>query len=266
MPTKKTNGINLYYERHGSGEPLLFLHGLGSSGRDWEKQVAYFSEQYNVITLDTRGHGRSDKPAGPYSIPLFAADVAQLLKALELGPVHVVGLSMGGMITFQLAVERPELLKTITIVNSTPEIVINSFSDRVTLWQRLLIVRLMGMRKMGEFLANRLLPQPEFATLRQQFADRWAENDKRAYLHAMKGLVGWSVMAQLPHINTPTLVITADQDYTPVSVKEAHVAKMPHAELAIIPNSHHAVPVERPEQFNSTLEAFLNKHTPRNEK
>lgn len=260
MSTLRVNGITLYYQITGAGPPLLFLHGLGSSGRDWERQVAHFASHYRVITVDVRGHGRSDKPAGPYAIPLFAADVVQLLEKLDIVPIHLVGLSMGGMIAFQLAVERPELLCSLTIVNSGPEVIIRTIQDRLTLWQRLLIVRLMGMRKMGEILAQRLLPQPEYADLRETFASRWAENDKQAYLHSLKAFIGWQVTAYLGQITTPTLVITAEHDYTPVAVKEAYVAQMPQAELLVIEDARHALPIERPQQFNAALEAFLQKH------
>jgi len=87
------NGTDLYYEVTGKGQPLAFIHGLGDSTQTWEKQVAFFSSTYKVVTFDVRGHGRSDKPAGPYSIPLFAEDTAGLLRSLQLAPAHVVGLS-----------------------------------------------------------------------------------------------------------------------------------------------------------------------------
>ena len=79
MPTLQSNKINLYYEVTGEGQPLLFSHGLGSSARDWELQVGEFSKNYQVITIDLRGHGRSDKPAGPYSMSMFAADTGGCL-------------------------------------------------------------------------------------------------------------------------------------------------------------------------------------------
>lgn len=259
MPTLKLNNCNFYYETTGEGEPLLFLHGLGSSGRDWEKQVPHFAENYQVITFDIRGHGRSEKPAGPYSIPLFASDIAAFIEALNLPPVHVVGISMGGMIAFQLAVDRPELIRTLTIVNSGPELIIRTFKERLSIWQRFLIVRLMGMRKMGEVLAGRLFPQPENADLHQLFADRWAENDKRAYLDAMRALLGWSVTEHLGEIDCPTLVVAADQDYTPLSLKEAYVSMIRNAQLVVVEDSHHALPVEWPHKFNPVLESFLNQ-------
>ncbi len=91
------------------------------------------------------------------------------------------------------------------------------------------------------------------------FVERWAENDPRAYRDAMQAIVGWSVTDRLSTIQCPTLVIAADQDYTPVAVKEAYVARMPRAELVVIGDSRHATPVEQPEQFNEALMAFLSR-------
>jgi len=142
MPKIQSNGINLYYEVNGKGQPLLFIHGLGSSARDWELQVKEFSKTYQVITFDLRGHGQSDKPAGPYSLPMFAADTAGLLKSFAVESAHVVGLSLGGGVAFQLAIDFQALVKTMVIVNSAPELVIRTFKDRIGVWQRFAIVRL----------------------------------------------------------------------------------------------------------------------------
>ena len=259
MPRIRIDDTELHYEDTGQGPLLLLIHGLGSSTRDWEKQVPYLSQRFRVITFDVRGHGRSDKPPGPYSIPLFAADTAELLKVLENGPAHVVGISMGGMIAFQLAVSAPELVKSLVIVNAGPEMIVRTLREQIQVFQRHLIVRILGMHKMGEVLSQRLFPQPEHAELRKAFVERWAKNDPRAYRHAMKAIVGWSVVDQLRYIRCATLVITSDEDYTPVSLKEAYVARMPNAELSVIRDARHAVPVERPEQFNQVLLAFLLK-------
>ena len=239
---------------------MVFIHGLGSSARDWEFQAAEFSKAYRVITFDLRGHGQSDKPAGPYSMALFAADTAGLLRALGIDNAHVVGLSLGGGVAFQLAVDAPQMVKTLVIVNSAPELVVRSFRERLVVWQRLAIVRLLGMRKMGEVLSQRLFVKPEQAALRETFVARWAENDPRAYLAALRAMVGWSVTARLGSIQCPTLVIASDQDYTPLSLKEAYTAQMPKARLVVIPDARHALPVEKPGPFNLALQEFLAKH------
>lgn len=260
MPRRQIRGAELHYESQGHGPPLLFIHGLGSSTWDWEAQLAYFSPRFHVVAFDVRGHGRSDKPPGSYSILGFAADTAELIRLLCLGPTHVVGLSMGGMIAFQLAVSAPELVQSLVIVNSGPEFILRTLRARLQIVQRKLIVRLLGMRQMGKVLGKRLFPKPEQAELRQLFIDRWAENDPRAYLDALRALIGWTVADHLDAIHCPTLVITSDQDYTPIAVKETYVARMPQAELAIIRDARHMLPLERPDAFNQVLMEFLSKH------
>ncbi len=260
MPRISVQGIHFYYETSGQGEPLLFLHGLGSSTRDWEAQIPFFSGHYQVITVDMRGHGKSGKPPGPYSIRLFAEDTARLIRALNTGPVHAAGISMGGMIAFQLAVSNPELVRTLTIVNSAPELVIRKLREHVRILFRKIVIRLMGMRKLGEILAANLFPEPGQEPLRRKMAERWAENDRRAYMDAFRALVGWSVSRNISEIECPVLVMTADQDYTPVSFKQAYTARMKRAELVVIPHSRHLTPVDQPEHFNAALLAFLSKH------
>jgi 3-oxoadipate enol-lactonase len=257
MPTAHVNGTDLYYEIHGDGEPVLLVHGLGSSTLDWAPQVAALAPHYRVIVFDVRGHGRSAKPRQRYSVALFADDTAALIRALALGPVHVVGISMGGMIAFQLAAVAPDLVRSLVIVNSGPAMPIKTFAQRLMIWTRIAIVRLQGMRKMGEVLANRLLPKPEHAALRAQFIERWAANDPRAYLSALKGLVNWGVMERLGSIHCPTLILTADQDYAPVELKRAYTAMIPGAELVVIDDARHMLPVERPDAFNDALLSFL---------
>jgi pimeloyl-ACP methyl ester carboxylesterase len=258
MPTVKINDLTVYYERHGQGQPLLFIHGLGSSTRDWQLQVAHFSQYYQPVLYDVRGHGQSDKPAGPYNMTMFASDAAGLISTLALAPVHVVGISMGGMIALQLAIDAPHLIKSLTVVNAGPDLIPRTFKQRFKVWQRFLIVRLLGMRKMGQVLGGRLFPKPEHEELRRLFEERWAENDPRAYMETGRALVGWSVIDQLGDIDIPTLVLAADQDYTPVSEKESFVSLMPQAELVVINDCRHALPVERPNSFNRALKAFLD--------
>ncbi|MBW1849464.1 MAG: alpha/beta hydrolase [Deltaproteobacteria bacterium] len=240
---------------------MLFVHGLGSSSRDWEEQVNYFSKDYQVVTIDVRGHGLSDKPPGPYSIKLFSDDTAALITSLDLSPVHIAGISMGGMIAFQLAVDNPNLLKSMTIVNSGPEMIARSFKEKLMIFQRSVIFRLLSMQKIGEVLAGRLFPKADQEELRIKMVKRWAENDKRAYTDSFKALVGWSVAEHIGNIKCPTLVIAADEDYTPVSLKEDYVSKMKDAQLVLINDSRHATPLDRPAEFNKTLATFLSKHS-----
>ncbi len=258
MPIAKLNEIDVYYEVHGAGEPVLLLHGLGSSTEDWEPEVARLAGNWRVITCDTRGHGRSSKPRGHYTLLQFAADTAGLLDHLACGPAHVVGLSMGGCIAFQLAVDRPDLVRSLVIVNSGPEMILRTWRERLAIRMRDVIVRFSGMRKMGEVLAPRLLPGDRHAELQRRFVERWARNDGRAYLASLHAMIGWSVAARLGEIRCPTLIVASEFDYTPTSAKEAYLPRIAGAQLAVIPNAHHAVPIEDPDALNNVLERFLD--------
>jgi 3-oxoadipate enol-lactonase len=259
MPHLRVGDVALYYERVGQGEPLLFIHGLGSSARDWEYQIPFFAPKYEVIVCDVRGHGQSDKPPGPYSIPLFARDVAGLVEGLAIAPAHVVGISMGGMIGLQLVVDRPELVRSLVVINSLPDMVVRTWRQRLAVWQRLLVAPLFGMEKVAEVLGQRLFPSVEQAELRELFRERWVENDPAAYREATKAIVGWTVSEQLGTIACPVLVVSGDQDYSPVETKAAYVKKIPQGELVVIEHSRHGTPVDQPEAFNQAVAAFLRK-------
>ncbi|MFZ0547824.1 MAG: alpha/beta hydrolase [Candidatus Promineifilaceae bacterium] len=257
MPVERVNGIDLYYEMEGDGEAVVFIHGLGSSSRDWEQQMDFFAEQFRVVALDLRGHGRSEKPPGPYSMKMFAGDTAELIKTLDLGAVHVVGISLGGMVAFQLALDSPDSVKSLVIINSGPEVVARTLRERWQVFVRRAIVQFLGMRRMGEVLSERLFPKAEQAELRAVFVERWAENNPKAYMATLNAIVGWSVAKRIGEIEARTLVISADQDYTPVADKEAYVTQMQNAELVVIEDARHAVTVERPKAVNEAVMGWL---------
>jgi 3-oxoadipate enol-lactonase len=257
------NNIHLYYEVNGRGQPVVLIHGLGSSTRDWEEQVLELAKSYQVITLDLRGHGRSEKPAGPYQIPMFAADLAGLLEALGVASADIVGLSLGGGVAFQFALDYPAMVRSLTLVNTAPALGGTPEQAEREIARRVGIVQQLGVRAMGQALSPNLFPKPEQASLRETFIERWAENDPQAYIEATRSMLGWDVTDRLGSITCPVLVIGSDQDYGPVSAKEEYARLMPHARLAVIPDAHHAVPMERPEAFNEVLAQFLAEQTGR---
>lgn len=261
MSTISVDGLNMFYELKGSGEPILFLHGLGSSTIDWEYQIDYFANHYQTITLDMRGHGQTAKPKGPYSISMFAKDVAAFIKALELPRVHVVGISMGGMIALQLASDNQELLKSLVVVNSLAHYKLKTPGDYYGFYKRLLLIRFLGMAKIGEVIGGNLFPEEHQANIRKVFKERWAKNDKSSYAAAMKAIVKWSVEDGLEHIQIPTLIVTGDQDYSPVSEKAALVKRLANAKLTVIENSRHGTPIDQAEQFNKAVDDFLKAST-----
>ncbi len=194
-------------------------------------------------------------------MPMFAADVAGLLQALDIPSAHIVGISLGGAVAFQLALDHPAMVKTLTIVNSAPSLGGTPEQQRQEIERRVGIVAQHGMRAMGQSLGPGLFPQPEQASLRETFIERWAENDPAAYIAATRSMLGWDVTDRLSTIQSPTLILAADQDYSPVAVKEAYARLLPNAQLAVIANAHHAVPLEQPQEFNRILAQFLAQHS-----
>jgi pimeloyl-ACP methyl ester carboxylesterase len=259
MPYCRVDGVRLYYEEEGWGTPLLFVHGLGSSGRDWFAQVPHFEDRYRVIRVDLRGHGRSERPEGPYHMAEFSRDVAVLLRKLDAVPAHVVGLSMGGMVALQLGVDAPQVLRSLTIVNSTADTRIHTWRDLWFYLSRRGAVQVLGMRRVGQIIANRLFVEPDQEDLRREFVRRWARNDKQGYVWSVDAIMGWSVWDRLSTIATRTLLVAAEHDYTPVAEKNRIAARMPNAELEVVAGARHALPVEKPEAFNAVLDRFLGR-------
>jgi pimeloyl-ACP methyl ester carboxylesterase len=259
MPYFDNDGCQLHYEDYGHGTPVLLIHGLGSSTLDWEFQIPVLSAHYRVLALDVRGHGRSDKPRERYRMVDFADDVTALIEHLQLPPVHLVGISMGGMIGFQLGVDQPHLLRSLTIVNSAPEVKAHNLRERLEIAKRWLLARLLPLETLAKALGKLLFPRPEQAELRRKVEQRWPRNDKRAYLASLDAIIGWGVRERLQRITCPTLVISADRDYTPIEHKQAYVTELPDARLQVIDNSRHATPLDQPQRFNTVLLDFLGE-------
>ncbi len=258
MPYCSTNGINLFYQEQGKGEPLLLLHGLGSSSKDWKAQADAFAKSYRVITIDIRGHGLSDKPEGPYSIPLYASDIRNLLDHLNIERFNLVGFSMGGMISFQLAVDIPERINSLVIVNSAPAVPYNTLKEKLEIWFRLATIHTFGMKNLAKLIGKRLFPEPQQKALYLQFIDRMKHNPKKTYIQVLKSILGWDVRSELADLQMPVLIVTADNDYTPISHKQEYQQFISKASLVVITNSRHATPNDQPEKLNQEVFHFLS--------
>jgi pimeloyl-ACP methyl ester carboxylesterase len=256
MPYKEHNKHRFYYEELGKGTPILFIHGLGSSTKDWENQLAYFSKRYKTIAVDMRGHGGTKGSDAAYSIEQFALDVVPFLE-IEKQAVHIVGLSMGGLIAFQLAVNHSEFVKSLTIINSFVALPLDNrkISNGVRL--RKMIPKILGMKIMGKILGKKLFPNKNQQDLRELIANRWAKNKVKDYIKSVNAAAGWSIKDRLADIECPTLIVGAEYDYTSIEEKVAYTKLIPNAKLVIIPDSHHAVSVEKPNELNTVIATFL---------
>src|SRR5262245_53911806 len=121
VPYAEVNGIKMYYEEHGHGEPLLLLHGaLGSldSRSGWAMLLSVLSSRYRTITVEHRGHGRTNNPAGRLTYALIADDIAALVEQLDLGRAHLAGVSDGGIVCLALGMTRPDLVLSLVCIGS----------------------------------------------------------------------------------------------------------------------------------------------------
>jgi pimeloyl-ACP methyl ester carboxylesterase len=125
VPIERVNGVDLHYLQAGEGDDVLLLCGLGDDVAAWDGQIGPFSERYRVTVVDNRGVGRSSLPDGEFTVGDLAADAIALCDAIGVGPAHVMGFSMGGAITQEIAIARPDLTRSLVIVGSW------AYSDRL---------------------------------------------------------------------------------------------------------------------------------------
>jgi 3-oxoadipate enol-lactonase len=257
MGVVRVDGVRLYYQTAGAGPPLLLLHGLGSSSRDWEFQIPDFAAHCQVIAPDFRGHGGSSRSEGGYSVERFAADAWALLDQLGLGQADVLGYSMGGAVAMQMALERPRAITRLILSNTLPSFRTDTLAKRWLLWSRLALMGWLGPRRLSEVMTHRLFPRPDQAELRARVARRDAQNDRNVYLQTVRALTRWSVSERLAGLQAPVLVLAAEHDYFLRRETDAFVAALPDARVVHFPGTRHGLPLELPEAFNRAVLDFL---------
>jgi pimeloyl-ACP methyl ester carboxylesterase len=249
--------IELHIDKHGAGPPLVLLHGLGSTHADWDLVAPSFAGEREVWLPDMRGHGESPRPAGEYTVPQHAADVAAALDKAGVKNTAVVGLSMGGMIALQLAVDRPDLVGALVVVNSGPSMRRKTVGDHAAIFVRLALLSLFGPARFGRMIAKRLFPRPEQQVLRDELADRLGKNPRDVYLRQTRGLLSFDVDDRIGAIRCPTLAIASDHDYTPIDAKREWAARIPGARLEVLANSGHAATVDAAPALTRLIRDFL---------
>jgi pimeloyl-ACP methyl ester carboxylesterase len=143
------------------------------------------------------------------------------------------------------------------VVNAIASVVPRTFREHVLLTIRGLVTRTLGPRGVARLIAPMLFPRPEHHDLRTTFIRQMAENDPRTYQEVSRALLGWSVEDRVAQLACPVLIVAADQDYTPLAAKYALAKRIPGARVVVVSDSHHALPVEKPDEFNAILEEAL---------
>ena len=252
--------MELEYLDKGEGDVILLLHGLGSTKADWDFQIDSFSKHYRVIAPDLRGHGNSSKPKtrNEYGISLCAEDNILLVKELKIDQFTVVGFSMGGAVAFEMAVKYPELISKLIVVNTSPDFNNLGEMGEKMIKDRTRILDNSGMEPLAKQVAESLFPEEGQSKLRNAFYERVKSNSVRSYFNSFITLMEWGIAEKIKDIKAPALVIASDQDYTPVSLKEAYSQKMENSKVKVIDYSRHGITMDQPNQFNSVVLNFLN--------
>lgn len=266
MPTIATNGINLYYELHGRGPLVVLIPGLGYDGWMYSRMIPGLAEQFQVISIDNRGSGLSDKPAGPYTAQMLAADVIGLLDELGAAKAHIVGHSMGGFIAQALAIDYPErvdrLVLSATNFGGPHHIPITPPAMAV-----LTDVSGDPIERLRRGIA--ISTAPGFAESNAEFVESWLQYrvahpiDPAGYQAQLAiGLGLLSEAASFEHklgrVTAPTLLLFGEHDVVvPPGNAELLAAKLPHARVEILPNAGHVFPFETPEAANRAITRFL---------
>ena len=266
MPTLHVNGATLWYEEHGAGlETVVFAHGLLWSGRMFDAQVAELADRFRCVAFDFRGQGQSEVTAGGYDMDTLSDDAAALIEALGCAPCHFVGLSMGGFIGMRLAARRPELVRSLVLMETSadPEPAENVPRYRLlggvvrllgTLGMRLVMPRVMRI-----MFGRTFLEDPAREAERRLWRERGMANRPRGIVRALDGVIERKpVYDELGKIAVPTLVMVGDEDVATVPAKAERLhGAIRGSRLVVIPGAGHTSSVEQPEVVNAALEGFL---------
>jgi 3-oxoadipate enol-lactonase len=247
---------HLHVREYGRGEPVLLLHGLGSSGDDWAFQLPALAARHRLIVPDLPGAGRSPKPLGRYSIAGFATTLWQLLDQLGHERAHLVGFSLGGAVALEMALQRPEAAHRLVLINSLPSYRVDTAAKWLEVNLHTALVRTLGLPRTARMIARRLFPEPHRGAMRERVVSVLGANPVAPYLASARALAGWCALDRLAQLRAPTLMLAAEHDYTPLAEKQSLAARM-QAELAVIRGSRHGTPFDAIAATNACLLAFL---------
>jgi len=267
MPYAETNGIQMYYEERGSGDPLILIMGITAPGEVWEDHASFWEQDFWCIQVDNRGVGRSDKPEGPYTMAQMADDYAGLMDVLHIPRARVVGVSMGSPIAQQLALRHAE--KVSCIVQMCP-------------WSRCDRKAEAIFRHMVSAKAH-LRPEEFTRFIQLLIFDKTSWDDEQAFqemldgrkaaaldsrpqpLHGLEGqaeaCITYNALDELPKIIQPCLVLGGQEDtFIPIWTVREVAEALPNSLLHLYPNSGHAFHWENIEDFNPRVRDWLKKN------
>ena len=251
MPYLNRDGVEIYYEVHGSGPALLLTHGYSSTAHMWAGQVEEFSKRFTLILWDMRGHGRTASPNDPalYSEAATVSDMAALLDANSVQTAIVGGLSLGGYMSLAFHLAHPERTRALLIVDTGPGFRNDEAREG---WN--LRARATADRFEVEGLSRLAGGSKELREAHHASASGLA--------HAARGMLAQRdarVINSLSEIHVPSLVIVGAKDEPFLKASDYMAAKIPGAKKVVIPDAGHAVNIDQPQAFNAAVLSFLRE-------
>jgi pimeloyl-ACP methyl ester carboxylesterase len=236
----------------------LLLHGLGVTGRSWQFQIpALAAAGYRVLAPDFRGFGQSSYP-GQTSIAEMARDAAVLLQALAGGPADVVGISMGGTVALRLALDYPDIVSRLVLVNTAARLRPSYRAGWILYALRYAVLYALGPIGQARLVARRTFPHPHQETMRQFLFEQIVQSNQYAYRASLRALGRFDISPRLAEIAAPTLVVSGEHDSAiPLHIQRPLADGIAGARHVVIPETGHGVIAERPDEFNRVLLEFL---------
>ena len=263
MPIVKVGDISMYYEVHGAGQPLLLIMGLGSDSSSWMLQTMEFSKSCQVIVFDNRGVGRTDAPDIPYSAKMMADDTAGLMEAIGIEVAHVLGMSLGGFIAQELAINHPKRVKSLVLATAAASMPPRTKQVEST-WAAAAkegISRKTLLNLQAPFLfTENLFQMPDFLNM---FIEGMAANPypppPHGFARQVEACVEHDTRGRLDRIAAPTLVLVGREDLLlPVKVSEELASGIRNAKLVVLEGGGHGFNGEIADKFNKAVLDFLS--------
>lgn len=266
MPTIKINNANIHYDDSAPNDKqkpvIVFAHGLLWSTRIYDKQVEHFKDGYRCIAFDFRGQGQSQVTKDGYDMNTLATDAIELLNSLGIDKFHYVGLSMGGFVGQRVAIEHPERLLSLTLIDTSAD---PEDPDNIPGYKKLVkAIRWLGNKRVSKkvlpiMFGNTFLTDKSRKTELKTWLTMLQSNRKDGVVKATMGVIERTgTYEQLGSIDIPTLIIVGDED---VATPYAKASRMHFAingsKLAVIKGAGHTSTVEAPEQVNKVMRHFL---------
>jgi pimeloyl-ACP methyl ester carboxylesterase len=250
MPKINRDGVDIHYEVHGSGPPLILTHGYSSTSAMWKAQIEPLSKHHKLVLWDMRGHGQSDYPADPaaYSEALTVADIAALLDEIGADKAIVGGLSLGGYMSLAFYRAHPERVSALLIIDTGPGF---KKDDAREAWNK------RALDTADRFDREGLAVLKSLSRERSTVSHR----DASGLARAARGMLTQRdarVIELLPEIKVPSLVVVGADDAPFLAASDYMAAKIPDAKKVVIPAAGHAVNIDQPQAFIEAVLPFLD--------